>query len=106
MLVDTSRIDPFDPRHRHRRLMIQIWYPAASGGRRAAYMAKGVGRIYAAEYRLPGGTFARVRANAYRNARPLKRPGGYPAILFSPDTASRTRFTRACSRTWRVTASS
>src|SRR6185437_16432985 len=24
MLVDTSRIDPFDPRHRHRRLMIQI----------------------------------------------------------------------------------
>ena len=64
--------------------MIQIWYPAASGGPRAAYMAKGVGRIYAAEYRLPGDTFARVRTNAYRNARPLERPGGYPAILFSP----------------------
>jgi len=84
MLVDTSRIDPFDPRHRHRRLMIQIWYPAARGGPRAAYMAKGVGRIYAAEYRLPGGTFARVRTNAHRNARPLERPGRYPAILFSP----------------------
>lgn len=47
-------------------------------------MAKGVGRIYAAEYRLPGGTFARVRTNAHRNARPLERPGGYPAIVFSP----------------------
>jgi hypothetical protein len=86
--------------------MIQIWYPTASGGPRAAYMAKGVGRIYAAEYRLPGGTFARVRTNAHRNARPLERPGGYPAIVFSPGYGARTRSTRACSRTWRVTASS
>lgn len=84
MLVDTSRIDPFDPRHRHRRLMIQVWYPAASGGPRAVYLAQGVGRIYAAEYRLPAATFARVSTNAHRNARPLERPGGYPAVLFSP----------------------
>jgi dienelactone hydrolase len=87
MLVDNSRADPFDPQHGHRRVMIQIWYPATSGGPRAAYMAKSVGRIYAAEYRLPGDTFARISTNAHRNARPLGRPGGYPAIVFSPGYA-------------------
>jgi dienelactone hydrolase len=84
MLVDNARVDPFDPRHRHRRLMIQVWYPAASNGPPAAYIAPGVGRVYAREYRLPSTTFTRVLTNAHRDARPLKRPGGYPAILFSP----------------------
>lgn len=84
MLVDNARVDPFDPRHGHRRLMIQMWYPAASGGPPAAYIASGVGRVYADEYRLPTTTFTRVRTNAHRDARPLDRPGGYPAVLFSP----------------------
>ncbi len=60
--------------------MIQVWYPAASGGPPAAYIAPGVGRVYAAEYKLPSTTFTRVRTNAHRDARPLERPGGYPAV--------------------------
>jgi dienelactone hydrolase len=84
VLVDHSRVDPFDPRRRHRRLLVQIWYPAVPGGPRAAYLAPPVARIIAAEYRLPAATFAHVRTNAYRNAPPLGHPGGYPAVLFSP----------------------
>jgi pimeloyl-ACP methyl ester carboxylesterase len=84
MLVDRSRVDPFDPRRRHRRLLVQLWYPAVPGGPRAAYLTPRVARIIAAEHRLPAATFAHVRTNSYRNARPLGRPGGYPAVLFSP----------------------
>ncbi len=84
MLVDHSHVDPFDPRHGPRRLMIQVWYPAAPRGPRAAYLAQGVARVLAAEHRLPAATFARVRTNAYENARPLEHPGGYPAVVFSP----------------------
>jgi hypothetical protein len=84
MLVDHSRVDPFDPRHRHRRLMIQAWYPAVPSGRRAGYLAQGVARVLAAEHRLPAATFGHVRTNAYEDARPLGHPGGYPAVVFSP----------------------
>jgi len=87
MLVDRSRVDPFDPRHRHRRLMIQVWYPAVPSGPRAAYLAPRVARIFAVEHRLPAAAFAHVRTNAYQDARPLERPGGYPAIVFSPGYA-------------------
>jgi dienelactone hydrolase len=84
MLVDHSRVDPFDPRHRHRRLMIQVWYPALPRGLRAAYLAPGVARIFAVEHRLPAATFMQVRTNAYKDARPLEHPGGYPTVVFSP----------------------
>jgi alpha-beta hydrolase superfamily lysophospholipase len=67
--------------------MIQVWYPALPSGPRAAYLAPGVARIFAVEHRLPVATFAHVRTNAYQNARPLERPGGYPAVVFSPGYA-------------------
>jgi dienelactone hydrolase len=84
MLVDGSRVDPLDPRHRRRRLAIQVWYPAVASGPRAPYMARGVARVFETEHRLPAATFAHVRTNAYENARPLEHAGGYPAVLFSP----------------------
>ena len=99
MLVDHSRVDPFDPRHRHRRLMVQVWYPALPKGPRAAYLAPGVARIFAVEHRLPAATFTQVRTNAYKDARPLEHPDGYPTASSRRDTEFPTRSTRRCSKT-------
>jgi dienelactone hydrolase len=84
MLVDRSRRDPFDPRHRPRRLMIQLWYPAERGGARAAYLPARVGRLLARDYRLPAATFTRITTNAFQGGEPLQRGDRYPVIVFSP----------------------
>jgi predicted dienelactone hydrolase len=84
LLVDHRRRDPFDPRHRFRRLMVQLWYPAEAGTASAAYLPRKVGRLLAQEYRLPPSTFARVRTNSIARGRPIREGGLHPLIIFSP----------------------
>jgi dienelactone hydrolase len=84
LLVDRRRRDPFDPRHRFRRVMVQLWYPAEAGTAGASYLPRKVGRLLAQEYRLPLSTFARVRTNSIARGRPLREGGRHPLIIFSP----------------------
>jgi dienelactone hydrolase len=84
LLVDHRRRDPFDPRHRFRRLIVQLWYPAEAGPATAAYLPRKVGRLLAQEYRLPPSTFARVGTNSIARGRPIREGGPHPLIIFSP----------------------
>ncbi len=81
-LVDKTRADR-SFRSGHRELMVQLWYPAAAGGREyAPYLPRPVAQAIEQEAHLPAGTVSRIRTHA-RVAAPVAS-GEHAVLLYSP----------------------
>jgi hypothetical protein len=82
-LTDSARREPRDAKH-SRSLVIQLWYPAASGGRRALYMTSAVAKFVAKPAGVRPALLEGVKLEATADSKPLARSGGWPVVLFSP----------------------
>ncbi|SDJ30096.1 Platelet-activating factor acetylhydrolase, isoform II [Nonomuraea maritima] len=87
-LKDTSRPDPWVPSVRARELMVSLWYPAGSPGRkRAPYMTPKESELLLKSGEItsvPADTLSRTRTNAYTDAQPAGRRHGLPLVVLSP----------------------
>ncbi|MFF4190064.1 alpha/beta hydrolase family protein [Nonomuraea sp. NPDC001831] len=87
-LKDTSRPDPWVPSVKARELMVSLWYPARSPGRRRApYMTAKASELLLKDggiTHLPADTLSRTRTNAFTDARPAGRPRSLPLVVLSP----------------------
>jgi predicted dienelactone hydrolase len=82
-LVDRARRDPFAPTRTPRRLVVQLWYPAAHDDDRpdAPYLSPRVASLLEAAFQLPSGTFSSFAIDA--GLRPHVAPGRHPLLLLS-----------------------
>lgn len=87
-LKDTSRADPWVPTVKARELMVSLWYPATSPGRRRAqYMTPKESELLLKDAQiteLPFDVFSKVRTNAFSDAKPAGRKRGLPLVVLSP----------------------
>ncbi|MDR8408746.1 alpha/beta hydrolase [Nonomuraea sp. 3-1Str] len=87
-LKDTSRPDPWVPTAKARELMVSLWYPAASPGkRRASYMTAKESEALLKDGGITGvplDVLSRTRTNAFTDARPARRGHGLPLVVLSP----------------------
>ncbi|MBN6051784.1 alpha/beta hydrolase [Nonomuraea sp. RK-328] len=87
-LKDTSRPDPWVPSVKARELMVSLWYPARSPGRKPAqYMTPKESELFlkdAGLTKLPPALLSTTRTNAYSDAKPAGRGHGLPLVVLSP----------------------
>ncbi|WP_157545234.1 alpha/beta hydrolase family protein [Microtetraspora fusca] len=87
-LKDTSRPDPWVPSVKARELMVSLWYPAKSPGRkRAQYMTPKESELLlkgAKITNVPADTLSKTRTNAFTDANPAGRKHGLPLVVLSP----------------------
>lgn len=82
MLTDRARNDPFAASRQPRRVLIQVYYPAAKrAGRRARYLSPEVAKALSAPS-IPANMLAAVETGEVKDA--PARVGAYPVLLFSP----------------------
>ncbi|OUC97784.1 alpha/beta hydrolase [Streptosporangium minutum] len=97
-LKDTSRPDPWVPSVKARELMVSLWYPAKSPGRkRAPYMTPKESELLLKSggiTSVPADTLSKTRTNAFTDADPAGRKHGLPLVVLSPGhTKPRTELT-------------
>ncbi|MGW3361592.1 alpha/beta hydrolase family protein [Streptosporangium canum] len=97
-LKDTSRPDPWVPSVEFRELMVSLWYPAKSPGRkRAPYMTAKESELLLKSGEItsvPPDTLSKTRTNAFTDADPAGRKHGLPLVVLSPGhTKPRTELT-------------
>ncbi|WP_231509144.1 alpha/beta hydrolase family protein [Streptosporangium roseum] len=97
-LKDTSRPDPWVPSVKARELMVSLWYPAKSPGRkRAPYMTAKESELLLKSGEItsvPADTLSKTRTNAFTDADPAGRKHGLPLVVLSPGhTKPRTELT-------------
>ncbi|GAA2670638.1 alpha/beta hydrolase [Nonomuraea recticatena] len=87
-LKDTSRPDPWVPTVKYRELMVSLWYPARSPGRkRAQYMTAKESELLLKDGEItsiPADTLSKTRTNAFTDARPAGRRHSLPLVVLSP----------------------
>jgi len=83
VLTDRARREPEAPKQ-PRSLVIQLWYPAAIGGRPASYLPPAVARFLARSAGVAPALLESVNLAATADTAPLTRRGGWPVVLFSP----------------------
>lgn len=87
-LKDTSRPDPWVPSVKMRELMVSVWYPATSPGRRRApYMTAKESELLLKDGGITGvppGLLATTRTNAYTDVKPRGRKHSLPLVVLSP----------------------
>ncbi|MER6944210.1 alpha/beta hydrolase [Nonomuraea sp. NPDC000554] len=87
-LKDTSRPDPWVPTVEARELMVSLWYPAKSEGRRRArYMTQKESELLLKDAKItsvPLDVLSKTRTNAYSDAKPAGRKHGLPLVVLSP----------------------
>ncbi|MEV4571247.1 alpha/beta hydrolase [Nonomuraea sp. NPDC049419] len=87
-LKDTSRADPWVPSVTFRELMVSVWYPARSPGRkRAQYMTPKESELLLKDGKIttvPADILSRTRTNAFTDAEPAGRRRGLPLVVLSP----------------------
>ncbi|MDP9869735.1 alpha/beta hydrolase family protein [Streptosporangium brasiliense] len=87
-LKDTSRPDPWVPTVKARELMVSLWYPAESPGRRRAqYMTPKESELLLKEGKITGvplEVLSRTRTNAFTDVKPAGRKRGLPLVVLSP----------------------
>lgn len=85
-LKDTSRPDPWVPSAKARELMVSLWYPAKSPGkRRAPYMTPKESELLltgSSITSVPPDILSKTRTNAYTDAEPAGR--SLPLVVLSP----------------------
>ncbi|GAA1537314.1 alpha/beta hydrolase [Actinomadura kijaniata] len=86
-LKDTSRPDPWVPEAKARELMVSLWYPAVSPGRRRApYMTAKESQLLLESAQITGvpqDALSRTRTRAFTDARPT-RERRLPLVILSP----------------------
>ncbi|TDD47580.1 lipase [Kribbella antibiotica] len=86
-LVDHRRRDPWVA-GRVRELMVSVWYPAGSGGERAAYLPQGTAEVYgegaAVALQQPVGSVDWAGARTHAGLLAPVRRGRFPVVVFSP----------------------
>ncbi|MEU8143968.1 alpha/beta hydrolase [Nonomuraea sp. NPDC048901] len=86
-LKDTSRADPWVPSVKARELMVSLWYPAKSRGRKPApYMTPKESELLMKEGEitdLPLDLLSKTRTNATTDAEPAGRRRGLPLVVLS-----------------------
>ena len=82
-LTDRARREP-QVANSARSLVIQVWYPASGGHRRASYAPPAVARFLASSAGVQPALLESVKLDATADSRPLARRGGWPVVLFSP----------------------
>jgi len=82
-LTDRTRREP-QAANSPRSLVIQVWYPASGGQRRASYAPPAVARFLASSAGVQPALLESVELDATADSRPLARRGGWPIVLFSP----------------------
>ncbi|WP_157594527.1 alpha/beta hydrolase family protein [Streptosporangium amethystogenes] len=97
-LKDTSRPDPWVPSVKARELMVSLWYPATSPGRkRAPYMTPKESELLLKSGEItsvPADTLSKTRTSAFTDANPAGRKHGLPLVVLSPGhTKPRTELT-------------
>ncbi|WP_326822569.1 alpha/beta hydrolase family protein [Streptosporangium sp. NBC_01756] len=87
-LKDTSRPDPWVPTVKARELMVSLWYPAKSPGkRRAPYMTPKESELLLRDGEITGvplDVLSRTRTNAFSDAKPAGRKHGLSLVVLSP----------------------
>ncbi|MEV0381746.1 alpha/beta hydrolase [Nonomuraea sp. NPDC050643] len=87
-MKDTSRPDPWVPTVKYRELMVSLWYPAKSPGRkRAQYMTAKESELLLKDGEItsiPSDTLSKTRTNAFTDARPAGRKRSLPLVVLSP----------------------
>ncbi|WP_170222948.1 alpha/beta hydrolase family protein [Nonomuraea turkmeniaca] len=87
-LKDTSRPDPWVPTVKARELMVSLWYPAKSPGRRRApYMTPKESELFLKDAGMTGGSLdvlSKTRTNAFSDAKPAGRKRSLPLVVLSP----------------------
>ncbi|WP_345559682.1 alpha/beta hydrolase [Nonomuraea rosea] len=87
-LKDTSRPDPWVPAAKARELMVSLWYPATSPGRRTApYMTAKESELLIEDAKLTGvppDALSKTRTNAFVDAEPAGRKHSLPLVVLSP----------------------
>jgi dienelactone hydrolase len=87
-LNDVSRPDPWVPAAQTRELMVSLWYPAKSWGkRRAPYMTPKESELLltsAGITGVPRDVLSRTRTNAYTDAEPAGGEHRLPLVVLSP----------------------
>ncbi|MCG5217331.1 alpha/beta hydrolase [Streptosporangium soli] len=87
-MKDTSRPDPWVPAVKYRELMVSLWYPAKSPGRkRAQYMTAKESELLLKDGEItsiPYDTLSKTRTNAFTDARPTGRKHSLPLVVLSP----------------------
>jgi dienelactone hydrolase len=87
-LKDASRPDPWVPTVKYRELMVSLWYPAESPGRkRAQYMTAKESELLLKDGEIttiPSDTLSKTRTNAFTDARPAGRRHSLPLVVLSP----------------------
>ncbi|MFI7637308.1 alpha/beta hydrolase family protein [Nonomuraea sp. NPDC049400] len=85
-LIDKTRRDPWVPAAGGRELMVSMYYPAATGGRAAAYMTVDEARLLLKGVKLDkkfkAEQLSGVRVNARVGSRPIG--GKHPLVVLSP----------------------
>ncbi|MEV0344407.1 alpha/beta hydrolase [Nonomuraea sp. NPDC050680] len=86
-LRDTSRADPWVPSVKARELMVSLWYPATSRGRKPApYMTAKESELLMKDGEiigLPLDLLSKTRTNATTDAEPAGRRRGLPLVVLS-----------------------
>ncbi|MEU0572112.1 prolyl oligopeptidase family serine peptidase [Nonomuraea sp. NPDC005983] len=87
-LKDASRPDPWVPTAQARELMVSLWYPAKSEGRRRAqYMTPKESELLLKDAKItsvPLDALSKTRTNAFSDAKPAGRKHGLPLVVLSP----------------------
>ncbi|MEV4067529.1 hypothetical protein [Nonomuraea dietziae] len=87
-LKDGSRRDPWVPTVKARELMVSLWYPAKSRGkRRAQYMTPKESEVFLKGGRITGVPYdvlSRTRTHAFTDVEPAGRRRGLPLVVLSP----------------------
>jgi dienelactone hydrolase len=87
-LKDASRPDPWVPSVKTRELMISLWYPATSPGRRRApYMTPKESELLLKDGEITGVPYdvlSKTRTHAFQDADPAGRKRGLPLVVLSP----------------------
>lgn len=87
-LNDTSRIDPYDPNHGERSIMVTTFTPTNCGKLHYTSYIPNATAMYQDEvYKplgLPSGAFERLRFQTPTQQPPVNLHGNYPIVLFSP----------------------
>jgi dienelactone hydrolase len=87
-LKDASRPDPWVPSVKTRELMISLWYPATSPGRRRApYMTPKESELLLKDGEITGVPYdvlSKTRTHAFQDADPAGRERGLPLVVLSP----------------------
>jgi predicted dienelactone hydrolase len=80
-LRDQRRVDPLDPAHRQRELMVQLWYPAAAAAGKplAPYAPPAEAAALQAQYPVPAGAFG--GATNSRLGAPVQ-PGRHQVVVY------------------------